>query len=383
MAEPLSGEPHTSHPVGAKRILVVNWRCIRNPLAGGAEIYFQEIFRRLVARGHAVTLLCERFAGSEPEETLDGIRIIRLGGKWTFNFAVYRNIGRLAEAGDYDLVIDDLNKIPFYSPWFTKRPVLVLLMHLFRKSIFKEVIPPLAGYVYLAESLIPCAYKGCRFAVLSESSKRDVVRLGIPDKDITVIPPGTDLERFQPDPSVAREPILLHVGRLKRYKSTDHLLLAARLLKEKGLNFRVVIVGDGDDLPRLKSLTQRLGISGLVEFTGYVPEAEKLHWFRRAAVLAECSIKEGWGLIVLEANACGTPVVVARSPGLVDSSRDGVNGLFYDYGDIAGLAERLERLLTDESLRNRLGTQAVDWARQWTWEAAADKMEELIRLALD
>ncbi|NPV14157.1 glycosyltransferase family 4 protein [candidate division WOR-3 bacterium] len=360
------------------RILVVNWRCIRNPEAGGAEVYFQEVFRRLVARGHSVTLLCERFKGAAAEEEIDGIRILRRGGKWTFNFTVYRQLSRIVAEGDYDVVVDDLNKIPFYSPWFVKKPVAVLLMHLFRGSIFKEVFAPLAGYVYLTESMIPLAYKGCRFAVLSESSKRDVVRLGINPEMVTVVPPGTDFEKFKPDPAVQREPVVLHVGRLKKYKSTDHLLYAARILQERGRQFRVVIVGTGDDLPRLKELSRKLGIQDTVVFTGFVPEEEKVKWYQRSAVLVESSIKEGWGLIVMEANGCGTPVVVARSPGLVDSSRDGVNGLFYTYGNVKELADKIDRLLQDEELRSRLGAQAIDWARQWTWDGAADKIEKML-----
>ncbi len=360
------------------RILVINWRCTKNPLAGGAEVYCQEIFSRLVARGHHVTLLCERFPGSEPEEFLGGIRTIREGGKLTFNFTAARQVGHLADSLNADIVIDDLNKIPFYSPWHTKRPVLAILMHLFRGSIFKETLPPMAAYVWLAETMIPLAYKRCRFAVLSESSKNDTTKVGIDPTRITVIPPGTDFDRFRPDASVAREPVVLHVGRLKKYKSTDHLLQATARLKARGVKSTTVIVGDGDDKPRLEALAVKLGLNDTVRFTGFIPETEKVNWYRRAAVLVENSLKEGWGLIVMEANACGTPVVVARSPGLVDSSRDGVNGLMYDYGDVPALAEKLERFLTDEALRARLGQQAIEWAKRWTWDGAADAMERAI-----
>ncbi|MEO0085553.1 MAG: glycosyltransferase family 4 protein [candidate division WOR-3 bacterium] len=360
------------------RVLVVNWRCIRNPLAGGAEVYFQEVFSRLVRRGYEVTLLAERFPGSAAEETIDGVRVVRAGGKWTFNFTAGRLVGRLAESLDADIVIDDLNKIPFFSPWHTRRPVLAILMHLFRSSIFRETLPPLAAYVWLAETMIPLAYRNCRFAVLSESSKQDTVRVGIRPEQITVIPPGTDFSRFEPAPVAGRDPVVLHVGRLKKYKSTDHLIRAARLLRDKGLDFRVVILGDGDDLPRLRKLATKLQLEGTVEFAGFVPEFEKVKWYRRAAMLVESSAKEGWGLIVMEANACGMPVVVADSPGLRDSSRDGVNGLMYPFGDVAALAGHIERLLTDEPLRQRLGRQAIDWARQWTWDAAADRMQAVI-----
>jgi glycosyltransferase involved in cell wall biosynthesis len=364
------------------RMLVVNWRCAKNPLAGGAEVYFQEIFSRLVGRGHHVTLLSERFVGSEPEDTADGIRVIRAGGKLTFNFTAGRLVGRLAETMDADVVIDDLNKIPFFSAWHTRRPVLAILMHLFRGSIFHETLPPMAAYVWLAESMIPLAYRRSRFAVLSESSKRDTVKVGINPDRIAVIPPGTDFRRFSPDTSVAREPLILHVGRLKRYKATHHLLAAAKLLKDRGVRHTTVIVGDGDDKPRLEALTAKLGLGEQVRFTGFVPEAEKVNWYRRAAVLAENSVKEGWGLIVMEANACGTPVVVANSPGLRDSSKDGVNGLVYEYGDVRALADKLERLLTDETLRGRLGRQAIAWAGKWTWDGAADAMEQVVEQAV-
>ncbi|MGB9742847.1 MAG: glycosyltransferase family 4 protein [candidate division WOR-3 bacterium] len=364
------------------RILVINWRCPKNPLAGGAEIYLHEICRRLVRQGCQITLLAERFPGSTAEDELDGVRIIRRGNKWskwTFNWTVYRQLNSIVHAGGFELVIDDLNKIPFYSPWLTDRPVLVLLMHLFRSSIFREVPAPLAAYVYLAESLIPLAYRNCRFAVLSESSLEDLVRLGIPAQRISVVPPGTDFERYHPAPAVRREPVILHVGRLKKYKSTDHLLYAAQRLKAKNRDFQVVIVGTGDDRPRLEKLASRLGINDRVRFTGFVNESEKIRWYQRSTVLVESSIKEGWGLIVMEANACGTPVVVARSPGLVDSSRDGVNGLFYEYGNIDQLTEKLDLLLTDQTLCQKLGNQAIDWAKQWTWDGAADKIYNLIR----
>lgn len=367
------------------RILVINWRCMKNPLAGGAEIYLQEIFRRIVARGHEVTQLAERYPGSLPDEYLDGIRVLRLGGANTFNFAVWRALPAIVANGGYDIVVDDLNKIPFYSPWRTKQPVLAILMHLFRGSIFRETIPPLAAYVWLAETAIPLAYKNCPFAVLSQSSKKDTVAVGIPDGNIAVIPPGTDFSRFAPAPrpsSLDPVPVVLHVGRLKKYKAVDHLLRAARLLLDRGRKLKVVIVGGGDDRPRLEAVAAKLGLGDAAQFTGFIPEEEKVAWYRRAAVLVENSVKEGWGLIVMEANGCGTPVVVADSPGLRDSSRDGVNGLVYPYGDIPALAEKLEKLLSDEPLRQKLGRQAIDWARQWTWDKAADDMLACIEQAI-
>ncbi|MEO0135526.1 MAG: glycosyltransferase family 4 protein, partial [candidate division WOR-3 bacterium] len=306
------------------KILLINWRCPKNPLAGGAEIYAYEIFRRI--KEHEITYLAERFPESKEEEEIEGIRIIRMGNKWTFNFSVYRNINEIVDKYNFDLVIDDLNKIPFYSPYFLKKkiPVLALVMHLFRKAIFSETNIFFGSYVYLTESLIPLVYKNNYFACLSQSTKEDLLRLFKNNKEIEekiyVIPPGIDLDRYKPDFSKKRERIICHVGRLKKYKSIHHLIYAVKILKERNINnFKVLIVGEGDDKERLMKLVKKLNLTDIIEFTGYVSEEEKIDIYQRSLFLVENSIKEGWGLIVMEANACGTPVISAMAPGLKET----------------------------------------------------------------
>lgn len=360
------------------KILVINWRDIKNPLAGGAEVYFQEIFKRIAAAGHTVNLLCVKFPGASESETIDNIEIRRIGGANTFNFAVYRQLKDIVEQENYDIVIDDLNKIPFFSPWYTKKPVLVMMMHLFRSSIFKEVFFPFGAYVYLSESFIPLCYKNQLFVALSESSKKDLLKFGIDEHRIVVVPPGTDTIKFRPDFSKKGEKLIVHVGRLKKYKSADHLILAAKLLTEKHKDFKVMILGDGDDLPRLKELNTKLGMEEIVHFTGFIPESEKIEIYQKAAILVENSVKEGWGLIVMEANACGTPVVASKVPGLVDSVIENKTGFFYEYGNIQELAQKIEKLLNDEALRNEMGKNGIEWANQLTWDKTADKMMDAI-----
>jgi glycosyltransferase involved in cell wall biosynthesis len=360
------------------KILVINWRCIKNPLAGGAEIYFQEIFKRIVKMGHSVTQLVVQFDNAPESEMIDGISIIRIGTKNTFNFAVYRELPHLLEQDNYDIIIDDLNKIPFYSPWLTKKPVLALMMHLFRKSIFSEVSIPFASYVYLTESLIPWCYKKNNFAALSESSKQDLIKMGINPNRIVTIPPGIDLNIYQPNHAIKENNLIVHTGRLKRYKSVDHLLQVTKLLSEKRKDFKVVIIGDGDDLPRLKDLTKKLAIENYVTFTGFIPEQEKLTYYQKATVLVENSIKEGWGMIVIEANACGTPVVAARSPGLKDAVLDEQTGFLYDYGNIEQLAQKIELLLDNISLNRHMAEAGIDWAKKFSWDNCTRDMMKII-----
>jgi glycosyltransferase involved in cell wall biosynthesis len=365
------------------KILVINWRDIKNPLAGGAEVYFQEIFKRIAAAGHNVHLLCVKFPGAPESEMIDNIQVRRIGGANTFNFAVYRQLKDIVEQENYDIVIDDLNKIPFFSPWNIKKPVLVMMMHLFRGSIFKEVFFPFGVYVYLSESFIPLCYKNQIFVALSESSKKDLLKFGIDAQKIVVVPPGTDTVKFHPDFSQKGEKLIVHVGRLKRYKSADHLIMAAKLLTQKRKDFKVMILGDGDDVPRLKELNTKLGLDDIVQFTGFIPESEKVLVYQKAALLVENSVKEGWGLIVMEANACGTPVVASKVPGLVDSVIENKTGFFYEYGNIEELAQKIERLLDDAPLRNEIGKNGIEWANQLTWDKTAGMMLDAIKRATE
>lgn len=359
-------------------VLVINWQDIKNPLAGGAEVYLFEIFSRLVRRGHSVTLLCSRFRGARSRETIDGIRVVRIGGRNTFNFAVPTALRSLCRSRRFDLVIDDLNKIPFYSPRLVRLPVLALLMHLFRRDIFTEVSRPFARYVYTMENLIPWAYKNTNFAVLSPSSGQDLAELGLDPALIEIIPPGIDLERFRPDFKKKQTNLILHTGRLKRYKGVDQLVRTAAMLKQRGRDFEVIIAGGGDDRLRLETLAVELGVADRVRFPGYVSEDAKINLYQQAAVLVETSLKEGWGMIVIEANGCGTPVVAADSPGLRDSVVDRSTGLLYRYGDLDDLAHKIERLLDSAPERRRLGTAGIEWARRFSWDAAAVRMEELM-----
>jgi glycosyltransferase involved in cell wall biosynthesis len=364
-------------------MLVINWQDINNPLAGGAEIYLFEIFSRLARSGHEVTLLCSGFRGARRSEIIKGIKVVRLGSRNNFNFVVPAALRALLRHNDFQLIIDDLNKIPFYTPRLVKLPVLALLMHLFRKGIFHEVSLPSAGYVYLMESLIPFAYNNTNFAVLSPSSKQDLLDLGLDGSRIEVIPPGIDLDRFRPDGSKKGQNLILHTGRIKRYKCIDQLLSAAAVLKRRRSDFRVVIVGEGDDRGRLENLTRELKIGDCVRFLGYVPEAGKVILYQQAAVLVETSIKEGWGMIVIEANGCGTPVIAANSPGLRDSVVDGKTGLLYRFGDSDDLVRKIELVLDDRAERERMGTAGREWARRFSWDGAAGQMLKLIQRSID
>lgn len=361
-------------------MLVLNWRDPRNPEAGGAEVHLHEIMRRASAGGHRIVQVSQAVDGLPDREMIDGVEVLRHGRRNTFNWTLRPFCEKLG-LERFDLIVEDLCKIPFYSPGWSETPVLVVVPHLFGTTAYREVALPLAVYVNVMEWFIPRVYRGSPFVAISESTRDDLVRRGIPAADIDVVPCGIDTDAYSPGPPPAEPGLVCFVGRIKRYKGVQHLLRAAALLRGRGVGIRLAVLGTGDYLAGLKRLAGELELGDSVEFTGWVSHGEKVRWLRRSWVAALPSEKEGWGLTVIEANACGTPVVASDSDGLRDSVRHGETGLLVPHGDPEALADALQRLLEDSSLRTELAGRALPWARGFDWDSTAARMLSLMERA--
>lgn len=362
------------------RLLVVNWQDLANPQSGGAEVHLQENLKRLVELGFEITMVCSNFKGGEPEVEWEGIRIIRRGGRFEFNWRAPFLIRQQLKLEPYDLVIEDINKIPFYSPLYVDLPVLAVVPHMFATTVFHEINFLLATYIYLCEQPVSWVYRRVPFCVISESTRDDLTDRGFSKEQIEVIHCGIDTDRYSYDPSVAKSevPLVLYVGRLKKYKSVQHLVEAFARLRTRLPEARLVIVGEGDYRPALMQQAERLGLGDSVTFTGFIPHAEKLDYLRRAHVTVYPSLKEGWGLTNIEANACGTPAVAADVPGLRDSVKHDQTGRLYPYGDIDRLAGDLYDITTDANLQQRYRDGALKWAASFDWDDAAERLARLI-----
>jgi glycosyltransferase involved in cell wall biosynthesis len=356
-------------------ILLLNWQDQTNPHAGGAETHLHEIFSRIADRGHSVTLYCSHFHGAATSEWQSGIHVIREGQRNTFNACVpYRYHTRFRHEG-FDVVVDDVNKIPFFTPLYVREPLLVLAHHLFGTSIFAEAGVLAGAYVYASERLLGAVYKHSEFAVVSPSTRNDLAAHGIPPEQMSIIHNCIDQTRF-PFALQAKHPrpTIIYLGRLKRYKSVHHILEALPQVLERVSDAQVQIMGKGDDEPRLRTLAATLGVAEHVEFLGFIAESEKSRALGAAHCMVNPSLKEGWGIINIEANAAGTPVISANSPGLRDSVRDGESGLLYEYGNIEQLADRIVTVLQDTALREHLSLGAIAYARGFDWETSATQM---------
>ncbi len=313
-------------------------------------------------------------------EVVDGIRIIRKGSRFNFNFVAPFALKALLKEERWDVMMEDINKIPFYSPLFHKLPLLVVVPHLFSDSVFKEINFIMGTYIYLSEKPIPWLYKGFKFMVISDSTKQDLVKRGLPTEDIHVIHCGIDHTLYHPESSVVKkpDPTVIYLGRLKKYKSIEHLLSAFSLVLKDLPQAKLVIVGEGDYKSHLIDLANKLNIQDKVEFTGFVDMGEKVRRLQKAWVAVCPSLKEGWGLTNIEANACGTPVIASNVPGLKDSVVHEKTGVLYEYGDVQKLSEHLIKILSDRNYREELTKGGLDWAKKFSWDDAAEMTLELI-----
>lgn len=351
------------------RVLVYNWRDIENPSAGGAEVFTHEVLKRLVDRGHQATLFTSEFDGAPEEEELDGVRIVRDGGRLSVYWKARRHYRRRFE-GDFDVVIDEINTRPFMTSKFVEDvPIVALIHQLAREFWFYETPFPIShlGYYWLEERWLS-RYTGVDTVTVSESTKRDLEELGF--RNVTVVPEGLSVEPVDAVPTKADRPTFLYVGRMTAAKRPNHALDAFERIQEELPEARLQMVGDGYLLDELKARA-----NGSVEFHGYVSESEKLELMKRSHVLLVPGVREGWGLVVSEANAMGTPAVGYDVPGLRDSITHGHTGLCTDE-DPSSLARAAMELLSN-GYRD-YAEAALEHAGQFSWTRTADEVEAVL-----
>jgi glycosyltransferase involved in cell wall biosynthesis len=358
-------------------ILLVNWQDRANPYAGGAEIHLFEIFSRLALRGHRVRLVCSGWKDAPERATLDGIRIERVGGRNSFALLGRSAVRRALRADPPDILVEDINKLPLFLAAGTSLPFCAIVPHLFGETAFDEAPWPVAAAVWAAERPLPRAYRRAGFHAISESTRDDLVARGVAAVRIRVIHPGVDSRRFTPGPRGRRStaPSFLYVGRLKRYKGIGLAIEALALARHQRPDLRLEIAGTGDHRPELERQVARLELDKAVTFHGFVSEERKIDLMRWAWANVFPSPKEGWGITVIEAAACGTPSLASESPGLRDSVRHGETGFLVPHGDVAGLAARMVELADSPTLVARLGEQARRFAEGLTWERTAAETE--------
>jgi glycosyltransferase involved in cell wall biosynthesis len=361
-------------------VVILNWRDTANPEGGGSEVFVEEVAARLAADGRRVTLFCAAHPGAPAEEMVRGVRVLRKGSRATvYPWAlVYHLTGRF---GPHDVMVDVQNGVPFLSTLYCHRATIVLVHHVHREQWPLVFRPGMARLGWWLESrMAPRLYRGTAYVAVSEATRDDLVGLGVAPGCISVVHNGTARPRATPAPKTA-DPSILVLGRLVPHKRVEHVLEATATIAPNVPGLRVRIAGRGYWDSNLRETVDRLGIAEIVEFRGFVSQEEKAELLSSSWVLAMPSVKEGWGLVVMEAAALGTPAVGYRDAGgVAESISDGVTGLLAT--DQTAFTSDLLRVLTDAGLRDRLGMAARARAEHFGWSNTAEAFADVLDRAV-
>jgi len=356
------------------RIAILNWRDSRHPEAGGAELYCQQVARELASNGHAVVLVTSRPSGTAAQESVDGYRIIRRGGRFTVYPAVLWWL--LWHRTRIDGVIDSQNGIPFFSPLVVRRQTaVVLLMHHVHQEQFALYFPPvLAAFGRWLESSAARQVYGRRSIAAVSPSTRAAVRTRLRLKGpIQLAPCG--LSPAAVERSRSLNPRIVTVGRLVPHKQVRILVEAISAVRRIVPTVELHLIGDGSERPFLEAFAAASGLSGHVVFHGRVSDEARDRLLASAWLTVNTTRGEGWGLSVLEANQHGVPAIAFRVDGMRDSVVDGMTGwLIDDPADLSSSICSALAALTDSTQRHRLETSTLAWSAGFTWDRTARQL---------
>ena len=354
-------------------MLVANWRDTSHPSGGGSERYVEQIARGLAERGYDVTILCPRHENAPGDTVAGGVTFLRRGGMYT----VYLWAMLITVLHRPDLVVEVQNGLPFFCRLVTRRPVVMLVHHLHREQWFTTYGATVGRFGWWIESRVaPRVYRRSQYVTVSETTRAELVALGVDAARVTVVPNGLD-----PVPATATQrsdaPTLVAVSRLVPHKRLEHAIDAVARLRDRWPALRLDIVGRGHWRDTLERYAAAHGVADLVTFHGWVDEQAKHELLARAWVHVIPSVKEGWGLVVMEAAAHGVPSVAYRSAGGVrESILHGRTGLLADDHD--GFVDDVELLLRCGMLRVRMGGQGRRFARRHDWDESAAAFARVI-----
>jgi glycosyltransferase involved in cell wall biosynthesis len=353
------------------RILWFNWRDLRNPEAGGAEVYTHEVMKRLAKKGYDITLFTSRFRDCQFNENINGVDIIREGNKYT----VYKEAKNYSKAyrHHYDLMIDEINTRPFFIHKFvTEKQVIALIHQLAREFWFYETKFPLnyIGYYYLEKKWLS-NYKNIITLVPSNSTKIDLEEIGF--KRVFVAQPGLNVRPLSNVKEKEANPTIIFMGRLKKAKLPHHALQAFSIIKHEIHDAKMWIIGDGYFRKKLETFETKD-----VTFYGYISNEKKYELLSRAHIILVPGVREGWGLIVTEANAMGTPAIGYDIPGLRDSIVHGETGFTLVEKTPAAMAEQAISLLSDPDRLFKYSRKALEFSGEFRWDDTVSVFEKVL-----
>lgn len=359
--------------------MFLNWRDRSHPEGGGSEVYVEQVAAALAESGHDVTIFCAAYDGAPGDEvTAAGVRIVRRGSRLSvYARAAWHHLrGRF---GPHLVVVEVQNGMPFLARLYARRPVVVLVHHVHREQ-WRVVFGPLRARLgwWIESRLAPRVNRGCRYVTVSDVSRDELAALGVRPSDISVVHNG-NLRRCDEPVERSEHPSLVVLGRLVPHKRVEIALETLAVLRAEQPGLELVIAGRGWWEAELRAVADRLGVADSVRFAGYVTDDEKHRLLGRSWVSLVPSLKEGWGLAVVEAAAHGTPSVAFHGAGgVAESIVPDATGLLAAQDDVADFTAQVRRLLVDPELRSQLGRGAAEHAAGFSWQETAERFEGVL-----
>ena len=354
-----------------KKILWFTWKDKKNPYAGGAEVVNTELAKRLVNEGYDVTFIVRGYNGCKADEIIDGYRVIRLGNWKTVYWQAYKYYKKHL-VGWADLVIDEVNTLPFFCKFYVKEKNILFIHQLCRKIWFYQIAFPLCAIGCFLEPIYLWLLSGRKVITVSNSSKRDLLRYGFKERNIRLISEGIEILPVQDLNSIKKfqNPTILAHGSIKAMKRTDHIITAFEIAKEKIEDLKLIISGapEGRYGAKVLDMIMNSKYHDSIEYLGRVSDEKKIELMQKSHLIALTSIKEGWGIVVTEANSQGTPAVVYNVDGLRDSTRNNLTGLVSKHNTPIALAERIVELLSDKKKYTKLQKAGWEWSKEINFE---------------
>lgn len=368
------------------RVLILNWRDIKNPFSGGAEILTHELSKRLILKGHSVTIFSSYFQGAKKEEIIDGVKIIRDGNpdaRTLFNSVQLKAYLRYKKEfqGKIDLVVDEVHGIPFCTPFYVKEKKIALICEVAGDLWDIAVSFPFNILGKFVERIYPFFYSKIKLLTISETSKEELAQIGFDQSKIYVIPMGSNSKIVEDFPEKEKNETLVFLSRLSKSKGIEDAIKCLSLIKNDFPNVVLWVIGRGEEIfkKELIKLIKKLDIENNVIFFDYVTEEKKEDLLTRAHILIIPSIKEGWGLTVHEAGARATPAIVYDVPGLREVVKNNVNGIICKRNSAEELASNAKKLLKDKALYEKLQKGAINERKKRSWDETVNQFLDFVK----
>jgi glycosyltransferase involved in cell wall biosynthesis len=363
-------------------ILWFTWKDKKHPQAGGAELLNEEIIKRIVKEGHSVTMVVGNFKGGEQEEVVDGYKIVRIGNRYSLytKSASYfkKNLSDWS-----DITIEEVNTMPFFTQYYTKGPRILFINQLCREIWFYQLFFPLSIIGYIVEPVYLYLLRKNKVVTISESTKKDLLRFGFSKKNIDLIPMGTEIPPLEELSRTKKftNPTILSLGTIRPMKNTVEQLEAYEIARGKIHNLKLIVVGQGEGkyFDKFTAKINKSKYKNDITFLGKVSFEKKMELMRKCHIITVTSVKEGWGLIVTEANSQGTPAIVYNVDGLRDSVRDNVTGLITKKENTPEeLAKKILSLLKDKKKYRKIRKNAWEWSKGLTFDASYNSFKQIL-----